>query len=194
MNKCPKCEREFPTMAGFRPHVDNCGRGALAARFWPRVAIGRPTECWLWKGKTYKPQNKQLGYGRVDGSGPYTYAHRVAWILTHGDIPEGLVVRHQCDKILCCNPAHMLIGTDADNSADMVARGRHVFGERARTAKLTDDDVRAIRASYTSESRRDGRIYRSNAKELAAKYGVTVGAITCIVNGSTWKHVRSATT
>ena len=89
----------------------------LSVRFWLRVDKRGPDECWLWGGPP-RPD----GYGELTVDAKRALAHRVAFLLTHGRYP--LVGRHSCDVRLCCNPAHILDGTKADNSRDMVARGR----------------------------------------------------------------------
>jgi hypothetical protein len=90
------------------------------AHFWARVQRGAPDACWLWQGGCYKS-----GYGQVAlGSRIPGYAHRIAYQLTRGSIPAGLVVRHKCDVPRCCNPNHLEIGTQADNLQDARDRGR----------------------------------------------------------------------
>jgi len=96
------------------------------------------------------------------------YAHRLAWELWVGPIPDGLQVRHTCDNPPCCNPAHLLLGTQADNARDMVKR------RRSGVEKLTPDDVRAIRAAPTG---------RGTGVALAALHGVHPQTITEIRHG-----------
>lgn len=89
-------------------------------RFWSKVAVGAPGECWEWK-RSRLPR----GYGRFRQPTGHEYAHRVAWRLTNGPIPDGMVVRHYvCDNPPCCNPAHLRLGTQGDNNDDSVSRGR----------------------------------------------------------------------
>ena len=74
-------------------------------------------ECWEWRGLRDKH-----GYGR---KGPYKTTHRLAWEWANGPVPAGMCVLHRCDNPPCCNPDHLFLGTQADNLADMVAKGRH---------------------------------------------------------------------
>lgn len=95
----------------------------LADRLRAGVDVGTPDECWEWT-KARHPQ----GHGQLaSGIRPrhIVYAHRVAWELANGRaLKRGEVVRHRCDNPPCCNPAHLLVGTQADNVADMIERGR----------------------------------------------------------------------
>lgn len=109
-----------------------------APRFWRHVEVGAPTECWEWTGSRLK-----FGHGAWDGPLGKTTAHRYAWMLTQGEIPNGTVVRHACDNPPCCNPAHLEIGTQRDNVEDMIRRGRASFTETACRAghPRTPDNV-----------------------------------------------------
>lgn len=90
----------------------------LAERVWSKIDQRDPAECWPWRGWLSD------GYGHIDIGSKTHKAHRVVWSLVNGPIPRGLVVRHACDNPQCCNPAHLLLGTQLDNIRDRVERGR----------------------------------------------------------------------
>jgi hypothetical protein len=87
--------------------------------FWSWVDIGAADECWPWK---LWVSNK--GYGMFVSLGRTQTASRVAWFLSNGINPDG-VVCHSCDNPICCNPAHLFLGTQSDNIRDCVRKGRH---------------------------------------------------------------------
>lgn len=158
------------------------GRRARSAaeRFLEKVIVGRPEECWRWTG-AHVPD----GYGSMmlESRGARDRssikAHRFAWLHWIGPIPDGMHVCHHCDVRDCVNPSHLFLGTNADNVADRVRKGRSAGqrGEANHKAKLTEDDVRHIRAS------------RSRARELARHYGVAYETINRVRRGEFWGHV-----
>lgn len=89
------------------------------ARFLAKVGIGSLDECWEWTAARHPS-----GYGTFYFNGKWSRAHRTAWELANGPIPEGLLVLHRCDNPPCVNPRHLWLGTDADNTRDMIAKGR----------------------------------------------------------------------
>ncbi|MBX3048618.1 MAG: HNH endonuclease [Anaerolineales bacterium] len=147
----------------------------FSKRFWSKVQIGPETECWNWTAST---QSK--GYGSFGiGGGKTALAHRVAYQLTKGPIPEGLLVRHHCDNRICCNPAHLETGTIADNNRDAVLRGRTAKGERNGRAKLSMEQVAEIRRLRNEESLK--------ISELAQAYKMHPKSISNIVKERYWK-------
>ena len=139
-----------------------------------------PTEgCWIWQGPT-----EAQGYGHFKaGNGKAHKAHRVAYELFVGPIPDGHLIRHTCDTRNCVQPAHHIPGTDADNNQDMMERGRNQQpkGIHQGSAKLTDEQVHEIRATYAL-----GGI---SQRELGERYGVVQTAISRIVRYRGWTHV-----
>ena len=142
--------------------------------FWRQVK--KTDTCWLWTGC----RNKK-GYGSVNRGNVGTLAHRWSYILEHGEIKGGLHILHKCDVPLCVNPAHLYAGTNWDNAADRVARGRNVYhrGEAHGNSRLTERKIRAIRASANMPHR-----------VIAKEYGVSQPTISSIIRRETWKHVK----
>jgi hypothetical protein len=140
-----------------------------AETFWARVRR-TPEECWPW----LDSDDHEL----VSVAGKAMGAHRFAWLLTHGD-PGDMFVCHRCDNPPCCNPAHLFLGTPAENSADMAGKGR-APGNRS-AARLTPEQVREIRTRYTAGE--------GSTHQLAPQYGVTAMTIWGVVAGKTYQHV-----
>lgn len=171
-------------------HAAGHQKRSVRDRFWAKVDkagsvpvhVSELGNCWLWMG--YRTPR---GYGKIGKPGIHAtaLAHRVAYELQIGPIPAGLHVLHRCDNPPCVRGSHLFTGTDADNMADMVAKGRGNAprGEAQHRAKLTEQDVRIIRERYAA-----GGIRQS---DLAAEYGIPQTAISAIVLQKTWKNVES---
>lgn len=162
-------------------------RAPLVARFWARVDVRGPGECWEWTGARTRGYGV-LGIGRRPEG--LVRAPRLSWEIAHQqDVPGGLFVLHHCDNPPCVNPRHLFLGTNADNARDMTAKGRHgrwtrpdrtARGSQQGSARLTEDAVRQILAD-----RRSGLTY----KAIANRHGVAWRTIEGIVRGRAWQHI-----
>jgi len=153
--------------------------GTLVERFEAKYIPEPNCGCWLWIGNAcLKPHGE---YGQLWIDGRNEMAHRASWLIHRGEIPEGLHVCHRCDVPPCVNPDHLFLGTEADNVADAIAKGRapqlirSQFGEANLMAKLTTAEVIAIRA--------DSRTQRL----IASDYGVSQTLISHIKTGKAWR-------
>jgi hypothetical protein len=156
-----------------------CDFGTSASRrkrrwrkFWS--AIDATGDCWLWNGS-----RTPNGYGKFGKD----YAHRLIWEILVGPIPDGLIVCHHCDVKNCVNPDHLFVGTYADNTADMVQKGRQRWdvnkaGERNGRATFTREQVERIRAEADQGT---------SQKELIQRYAAPQSTINHIVRRYTWK-------
>lgn len=115
----------------------------LKNRLFARLDIKGDNACWEWQGWRHPSGYGQIGRGaRQEG---LVYTHVAAWEIEHAErVPSGMCIRHTCDNPPCCNPKHLVIGTQADNAHDMLSRRRHSFGD-AHSSKLSESDVATIR-------------------------------------------------
>lgn len=145
-------------------------------RFWAKVDRRGANDCWLWTASV-------TGTGSVK-HGQFTYyegrtqrhikAHRLAWELVHGPIPDGLCICHHCDVARCCNVKHLFLGTQDDNLKDAARKGRLCGSHGPRTKAFTPAERLAI---YLIPN------HRGLSAELARQYGVSKTAITRIRHG-----------
>lgn len=150
----------------------------IRARFWSKVNILSPDDCWEWQAAIRKD-----GYGSfciTRNKRVITYrANRFAYAMKHGSIAKGINALHHCDNPACVNPDHLFLGTQADNMADKAAKGK-ARGVNHPGAKLTEQDVHEIR-----------RLIRSGERNIsiANRYGVCDATIRHIVSGKNWSHI-----
>lgn len=151
--------------------------------FWSKVATGDDAECWEWQGY----REPRWGYGRCGGGGRSSggdevAAHRIAWILARGEIPDGLCVLHRCDNPPCVNPAHLFLGTKADNNADKAQKDRSTFGSLCPTAKLTEDRVTEVLRRYEAGE---------SQTQVARAVGVSRSAVRSLLIQRTWRRASA---
>jgi hypothetical protein len=180
-------------------------------RFWEKVEkLGTECGCWLWMGGLRDRKCKQK-YGAFVLGGKQYRTHRIAFLLTHGCIQEGMHVCHTCDTPECVNPSHLFQGTHQDNMLDKKRKGRipkgdqswarrnpHLVargdrngaklhpeclkrGEEVNTAKLTPEQVLRIREKYENLG--------VTQASLAVAYGVHDSVMCRLLNRKTWKHL-----
>lgn len=143
-------------------------------RFLPKVQVSNENGCWLWTAAKFRSG----GYGafQLDHDGGAARAHRLSYEHHVGPIPEGMVVCHRCDTPACVNPAHLFVGTRADNNRDCVNKGRRT----KRQIKLNPDRVREMR-----RMRSEGATLASIAKVF--DINPTTALHAC--SGKNWRHV-----
>lgn len=155
-------------------------------RFWAKVRRGSASECWPWTGsKLGRDGYGQFGVmtpGGVSRKQLHLYTHRVAWIVTHGEIPPDLCVLHRCDNPICVNPGHLFLGTQLDNMRDAARKGRLSVPRPGRhkvtTAQLAEVDA----------------LLRDGVKqcEIAKRYGISKGWISAYARGDRRQYDRPA--
>lgn len=154
-------------------------RGSLAQRFWRKVNKCGPTPthrpdlgaCWLWTGHRMKPfGHGQLGVGGR-GAG-LILAHRASWWIHHSVLPAGVCVCHKCDNGSCVNPAHLFLGSRAENNRDMAVKNR------SGRSKLSPPDVLEIRRLRETTN--------LTLSALGSRFGVGMSTISAVVNNQNW--------
>lgn len=185
---CEQCGTEFLFLAC--PSNVALGRGRFCStacahiytrndpkRFWARVDRGAgPRACWPWR---YGKDDD--GYGVIMFAGRQRRAHRVAFFLANGHWPEPCCL-HTCDTPACCNPAHLVEGTNLENIQDRDRKGHTARGEQSGMAKLTTEQVIEIRKRRAHEG--------ISPSALAAHYGVSEALIYAVVQRKIWRHVE----
>lgn len=159
--------------------MDDYTRKSLE-RFWSKVDLSKVDEefaCWEWTA------TKVHDYGQISWQGRGRYTHRLAYELAYGKYPAELDVCHHCDNRSCCNPNHLFLGTNADNTRDRDQKGRQVSkrGEQHVLHKLTDAQVVEIRQRYAR-----GGI---SQPALAREFGVVQAQIWNIVHRKSRRSV-----
>ena len=154
--------------------------GTIPQRLFAR-AVRSESGCLEWQGF-----RNPAGYGRIGNGDKHTMlAHRAAWIIANGDIPEGKHVLHSCDNPACIEVSHLFIGTPADNTRDKISKGRHrgwkqkthPRGEESPTSKLKVEQVLAIKEDPRSQ------------RVIAYMHGICQQTVSDIKRGRRWAHL-----
>jgi len=150
----------------------------LKPRFEEKYVINETSGCWIWTGAKLPS-----GYGqiKIPGARKQVYAHRLAWMLHRGEVPQKMRVLHKCDNPTCVNPEHLFLGSSRDNMQDMKRKGRHLYGERNVEAKLKTEQVERIKTLLAGSE--------FTQLELAKMYSVSPMTISRIARGERWAHV-----
>lgn len=149
-------------------------------RFWEKVDVRSESECWNWKAFIHPS-----GYGMFAINRKMYGAHRIAWELVNGKIPDGICVCHTCDNRICVNPSHLFLGSIKDNVDDRDNKNRgkvpHYDGGNRFNSKLTREDVLMIREmSKTGNSQRT----------IAEKFGLSGSYVSKIVSGKSFGWMK----
>jgi hypothetical protein len=188
---CHECGKEFLAARpakGYPPRkycCNACAKAAMRNKLpdYFLQHVDKSGDCWIWTGT-----HDAHGYGVFRSGGVFHLAHRYSYELHYGHIDKGMSVCHHCDNPICVNPEHLFLGTQADNSYDMIAKGRNNIsgllvdrrGENHLMAKLTEEQVHEIRTLLAT-----GEAHSAIAK----RYGVSRPTITAIKAGRIWSHI-----
>lgn len=134
--------------------------------------------CWIW---TASVAGKGYGQIKLPGQRKQIYAHRLSYMIHKGDDPGKSFVCHTCDNPRCVNPEHLFIGTSQDNHDDMKTKGRHTYGEKSATVKLTEKQVEQIM-----------EMLKANVPQtrIAKAFNVHQTTISKINKKERWQHLK----
>lgn len=148
--------------------------------FWYLIDVAEGTKPWIWQGPV-----GGHGYGEFSWNGRKVLAHRASYLVHFGDIPNGMIVRHESDLPLDCNPANLILGDNRDNHHDRMRRGittrSALRGSNNPSARLTELEALEIKRLYL----RSGM----NQKEIAEKFSVARSLVSMIASGKAWRHL-----
>lgn len=165
---------------------------SIKEAFDRRAKSLRDNGCLIWLGS-----KTTAGYGRFKLRGKHYAAHRTSYLIHHGPIPEGMVVCHSCDNPSCVNPAHLWIGTHADNQRDCTVKNRRATGSRHRSALYPDKIPKGAqtgRASLTPDQVREIRRLAGtmSQQKIADLFKTPQTNVSRIIRRKTWKHITPA--
>lgn len=153
----------------------------LKQQLFARREVDPVTKCWLWIGS-----KDGAGYGTLSNGGKIHKAHRAAYGVFVGPIPDGMLVCHRCDTPPCFNPEHLFVGSQSDNMQDMARKGRHPYprGDRHHGAKMTESDVVCILAASK---------FGLQTVDISRKLNLPYFSVHDVVRGKSWTHIDRST-
>jgi hypothetical protein len=167
--------RNLNRCKGLNPRLSMSFRKASLEDRFHKSYTKTENSCWEWIGTLHV-----TGYGIIKNNRKHILSHILSWELHKGE-RNGLCVLHKCDNRKCVNPEHLFLGTRIDNNRDRDLKGRGPRGERNWPAKLKSEDIPKIRQMYA-----EGYLQT----EIAKQFGVSQGAISGVVNRTTWSHIQ----
>jgi hypothetical protein len=167
-----------------------------AAKFWAKVDMYRPAlpqhaaigPCWIANSSGTGRRIGGLQHQTVCIGGKAAKAHRVAWALANGPIPDGAMICHHCDNPPCCNPAHLYAGNAQTNADDKVARGRCSIPKHLPPPAPSGADN--LNAKLTEEQVIEILLLDEPYVHIAERYGVSRILVSLIKRGKAWKHIE----
>jgi hypothetical protein len=166
---CRHCRKQFLPTGTSEKYC------SLPCALWSRIDIRGPNDCWNWTAAL------SVGYGEFGFNNKRLPAHKVSYLLSVGNINDGLHVCHQCDNRACCNPAHLFLGTHQDNMRDAFNKNRTAHGSRNGMSKITEDQVLQIRELVSQGA---------TARSIAARFGISENYASDVAAGARWKRVK----
>ena len=136
-------------------------------RFWDKVDIKSKDDCWIWLAS-----NSGNRYGKYKNNKKFYQAHRYAWILTNGSIPDDVLVLHKCDNGFCVNPNHLYLGSQSDNMRDRSLRYK---GRTGPSCKVDIEDIVYMKSAIYNK--------RMTQAELARLFGISPRYVGDLVTG-----------
>jgi hypothetical protein len=183
---------------GRRLALEDIGRRLVArSEVNEATAVVNGVHCREWRAARH-----DQGYGQMWDGERLQYTHRLAYEAATGEAPGALDVMHACDNTCCIEPAHLKAGTAAENTADMIAKGRHLAGRRVSALKRRGRPSKSRGSKHVLSKLVEGQVlgikarlkrqmFRANRPAaMAREFGVSLSAILAIRSGAAWGWLK----